>query len=125
VAGAGVRRCATGQCRARRPWELAGMCDLALLIGHAHAGMLDRTEVRQKDVGGGSRWFSSFLPCLTARARAGETGDRQQGERGSQWVLLRALGRMREQSATVVGFSRFSAHKVFDAMPARNLNSNF
>jgi hypothetical protein len=32
--------------------------------------------------GGVLRWFSSVLPCLTAVVWAGETGDRQQGDRG-------------------------------------------
>jgi hypothetical protein len=65
----GVWRRATVQCRARRPWELAGVRGLALLTGHARAGVLDRAEVRQRDVGGGGS--GCFHPLFFHVSRPG------------------------------------------------------
>jgi hypothetical protein len=97
VAGAGVRRRATGQCRARRPWELVGVRGLALLTGHARAGVLDRAEVRQRDVGGGPGGFPLFFHVSRPGSGQGRLGIDSEGlyEYGDE------LGRTGKPSSTV------------------------
>jgi hypothetical protein len=71
--GGGPAGC-NGHCRARRLWERAGVRGLPLLPGHAHAGMLDGAEVRQRGVGGSG----CVLPLLFHVSRPG-SGQRGMG----------------------------------------------
>jgi hypothetical protein len=83
--------------RACRLWEGQGVA----LARHGHVwrccGDVGDVMAQQGDEGereeqwpemGGPGVFPSVLPCLTARVRAGEAGDRQRGERGCPRVRL-------------------------------------
>jgi hypothetical protein len=98
-AGAGVsRRCSgrvSGDVRRAKPGAAAlGACWRGEVMASGHCGHAlasSRRSASCREAEGkerGSGLFPPFLPCLTARVRAGEAGDRQPGEGGSPRVWL-------------------------------------